>query len=300
MTTGSEHGVGQLLNAASDRPMPPRVLLVDNGSLQPASTLQLRQIAIRLQASIGIPVDPVSLAHSDRVDPGALDGRAAELLEPALDRLLAAGARDLTVVPLFVGPSYAITRHVPAVLAERRRAFPVAQLQLAGPLFDEADERLGLIAADLICEQLQELPAPALARARVVLVDHGSPSAAVAAVRDRIADQARPLLGCSVEAFSPASMERRAGAEFDFNEPQLERLLAEPGWNTDPLVIGLLFIGPGRHAGPGGDVTQIVGRVRGRAAGPVRFSRLLGEHPRLIEILADRFRAAAIQAAHNP
>jgi hypothetical protein len=50
---------------------------------------------------------------------------------------------------------------------------------------------------------------------------------------------------------------------------------------------------PGRHAGPGGDIATIIRRAR--AGNPklraVR-TKLLGDHPGMVAILADRFNAA--------
>ena len=83
-------------------------------------------------------------------------------------------------------------------------------------------------------------------------------------------------------------MERREGAEYDFNEPVLANLLAQPGWKDEPVVVGMLFIAPGRHAGDDGDVVQICRAARGSASTGVKLTRLLGQHPLLLDILADR------------
>ena len=94
---------------------------MDNGSLEPESTLQLRRIAAELDARLLCRVDPVSLAHSAKIPAEALNGRPAELFEAAVDRGWREGVNDFLVLPLFVGPSHAITRHVPALLAERKK-----------------------------------------------------------------------------------------------------------------------------------------------------------------------------------
>jgi sirohydrochlorin ferrochelatase len=268
------------------------VLLVDNGSLEPASTLQLRRIAEAVAERLRVPVHPVSLAHSDRVSAAELQGRPAELLEPALDRLLTDGMEQLAVVPLFIGPSYAITRHVPALIGSRLLRFPAARIVQAPPLFVPDETRLGAILADQVAAEVAVLEGETGERPRVAIVDHGSPSPAVTAARDAIGQQVAAALGPTAAAVSPASMERRAGAEFDFNEPSLEALLCRPNWQRGPLVVGLLFIGPGRHAGPGGDVARIVAERRPAAAVGVRFTPLLGADPRLVDVLVDRSRAA--------
>ncbi len=274
-------------------PREPCVILVDNGSLAAASTLQLRRIAAALQRELAVPVLPASLAHSAAVAAAELEGEPARQFELALDCALAGGVREIVVAPLFVGPSHAITRHVPAVLAARRASYPDARILLARPLSAPGDTRLARRLTDHIREQLENSAnanaiAAAGVRPRVVVVDHGSPSAEVAKVRDDLTAEVRRLLGSLVGAVSPASMERRPGPEYDFNEPLLESLLGDGGWRVDPLVVALLFIGPGRHAGPGGDVERIVARARGGTLAGVAFTRLLGEHPGLIGILADR------------
>ena len=128
---------------------------------------------------------------------------------------------------------------------------------------------------------------------RVALVDHGSPVRAVTQVRNQLAVQLRRRLGSRVAAVAPCSMERRPGAAYAFNEPLLGNLLAKPRWDSGPVVVAQLFLLPGRHAGPGGDIAAICRRARKKSP-RLRTSRtaLLGAHPGLIAILADRYRAA--------
>jgi sirohydrochlorin ferrochelatase len=274
------------MNAMASSPaVSRRVLLMDNGSLEPASTLQLRRLAAALAARIGERVDPVSLAHSAKIPVEDLQDRPAELFEEALDRCVREGIEAVSVAPLFIGPSHAIVRHAPAVAARKK-----LKVTFAAPLFVEGETRLGEILADevratlIACKQ-----APAGEKPRIAIVDHGSPSRAVTDVRDVVAAQLRDRLGGSVREVAACSMERRPGAEFEFNEPLLENLLARDGWRSGPLVIALLFIAPGKHAGPAGDVAQIVRRVRGDAAiDDVKFTRAVGTHPRILEILAER------------
>jgi Uncharacterized conserved protein len=258
-----------------------RVLLVDNGSLEPASTLQLRRLAAELGRKVGLKVEPVSVAHSTKVVAAELEGRRAELLEEALDRCVAEGVEEVIVAPLFVGPSYAIVRHVPAVVAQRGSL----KARIAGPLFVEGETRLAEILVDHVRAEIS--PGE---NVRVAVVDHGSPSRGVTAVRDAVAGQVRIKLGGEVMEVAACSMERRAGEEFAFNEPLLEGLLARDGWRDGPLVVALLFIAPGKHAGPEGDVAQIVKRARGGTLDGVRFTRTMGAHPLLVEILTERVR----------
>lgn len=268
-----------------------QILLLDNGSLESASTLQLRRLAAELAARVGAAVLPVSLAHSEKVPVEALDGRRAELFEPALDRVLREGVDEIVVVPLFIGPSHAIVRHVPAVIAERRKIFPNARIELTPPLFVPGETRLAEILAAHVRELIErgaEGSGDAGQRPRVAIVDHGSPSRAVTAVRDAVAAQVRGLLGDEVADVAACSMERRAGPEFAFNDPRLETLLSRAEWRAGPVVIALMFIAPGKHAGAAGDVARIVARARGATKDAVAFTRVMGTHPLLVEILAER------------
>lgn len=263
----------------------PLTLLVDNGSLEPAATLALRDLAARLSAKIGQPVEAVSLLHSSAIDPKLLGGKPAEILFPALERRLAAGQNDFLVLPLFFGPSRALTEYIPENLARLRAKFPALQLKVAAPLHAAGDDRLARILADQAAAELASFKA-----GRIVVVDHGSPVQAVTAVRNDLAQQLSRRLGPSV-AVSPASMERRAGSEFDFCNPLLSDLLATPPWNAGRVLVAMQFLLPGRHAGPDGDVAKICQAAEAAHPGlKTRMTSLVGEHPLLIEILADRWR----------
>jgi sirohydrochlorin ferrochelatase len=264
------------------------VLLVDNGSLAPAATLRLRAIARALAASIARPVSPVSLLHASGVPVGRLDGEPAEILVPALARRLAEGVNGFVIVPLFFGCSGALTDFLPSTLAPLRRKFAQLEVRVAAPLFEAADDRLARILADHV---RRVATAGGERPRRVALVDHGSPRRSVTAVRDDLAAQLSGLLGGEF-VVAPASMERRTGAEYDFAEPLLGTLLRRPGWDSGEVIIALQFLLPGRHAGPGGDVARICCEAEA-ASGRLRTrpTALVGEHPLLVEILADRWRA---------
>jgi hypothetical protein len=81
-------------------------------------------------------------------------------------------------------------------------------------------------------------------------------------------------------------MERREGAEYDFNEPLLEHALQQA---KGEAVILMLFLLPGRHAGPDGDVATIA-KEHAPAGLRWKLSPLLGTHfslPSLIELRFD-------------
>lgn len=264
-----------------------RVLLVDNGSLEPESTLKLRELAAALAVRLKCAVVPTSLAHSGKISPEKLGGAAAELFEAALDRVLAEGAQRVVVVPVFIGPSHAVVRVLPALVAERKARHPSCRFALAQPLFGEGDSRL----AEILADHVRETVGADARLQRVAVVDHGSPNAAVTEVRNAVAARLRNLLGASVAEVQPCSMERREGAEYDFNDPLLAKLLTQKQWSVGPTIVAMLFLFPGRHAGPHGDVAQICDAARtGESA--LRMTKLLGEHPRLVDILEDRARNA--------
>lgn len=259
--------------------------LMDNGSLEPAATLRLRELAAALAGAIGERVEPISLLHASAIPAERLGGVAAEIFEPAVARRAAQGRRRFLVVPLFFGPSRALTEYLPGRVGHLRRSAPGLEVRVAAPLFADHDPRL----AEIIAEHVKAA-GPA---GRVALVDHGSPVRAVTEVRNRLAAQLQALLGGDVKV-APASMERRPEAEFAFGEPLLESLLTMPGWNAGEVTVAMQFLLPGRHAGPDGDVAQICRRAEAASRGlRTRMTRLVAEHPRLVDILADRWREAA-------
>ena len=125
----------------------------------------------------------------------------------------------------------------------------------------------------------------------VVLVDHGSPSPLVTAERDRMADSLRASLpGGLVASVTAASMERRPGDEYAFCEPLLENCLPYVGDGVGDVVLCLMFLLPGTHAGPQGDIDQICEAAL-RDAGVERRvvkTRLVGELDGLVQVLGRR------------
>jgi sirohydrochlorin ferrochelatase len=89
-------------------------------------------------------------------------------------------------------------------------------------------------------------------------------------------------------------MERREGPEYDFNGPLLETLLDDLAREADAgtVLVCPLFIAPGRHAGPGGDIETICRRAEECHPGfSTRLAPLVGAHPALPDILLERLRA---------
>jgi len=264
-------------------------LLVDNGSLAPAATLQLRGLAKALGKTIGVEVTPISLLHSTGVSTPALGDVAAEILEPALELRLMQGKTDFLIVPLFFGPSGALTDYMPKRIAHLRERFPDLSVKLAPVLFQPNDDRLARILADQVRAQLRD------ETRRVALVDHGSPVRAVSAVRDQLAVQLVKILGPAFTV-AAASMERREGKDYDFCDPLLANLLRKPEWNSGDVIVAMQFLLPGRHAGPSGDVAEICDAAEVASENKLHVFQtgLVAEHPLLVQILADRWRCGLV------
>ncbi|MBK5964449.1 cobalamin biosynthesis protein CbiX [Thiocystis minor] len=265
------------------------ILLIDNGSRRAESTLNLRRLAARLAERADEQILPVSLLHSDQIPADRLDGRPADTFAPTLLRLLAQGAREFVLVPLFFGPSRALTKFVPDTVAALTDEFGPFQLQIAPELCPLPDGEPRL--AEILTEQVEQAALVAGRPAkRVVLVDHGSPIPEVTAVRRWLGERLAQRLGPRIKV-EQAVMERRAGADYDFNGPLLEdllRALADTDRST-PVILAMLFLSAGRHAGPGGDIADIIGRVESEYSGfRVHPSPLVGSHPGLIEVLLSR------------
>lgn len=271
----------------------PVCFLFDNGSLRAASTLNLRVVARALAKAIDAPVHAVSLLHSSAVAAAELDGEPARLLEPALTQWLTENPRGAAVaLPFFFGPSGALTQYVPPRLHALAENFSDSQLVLAEWLVDPAEPDVR-IAEALVSKVREAVRKDRLVRPSVVLVDHGSPQRAVAEVRDFLGRQVRALLGDEIADFSVASMERREGEAFAFNEPLLATRLRTAPFDAGDVVVALQFLSPGRHAGAAGDIEEICTRAEvERPALRTWITDTLGADVRVIEVLAGRYREA--------
>lgn len=279
----------------------PPILLVDNGSRRPASVLALREVAASLSTLLdGRDVRPASLGFSDEVDAAALGGVPARTLRTELASLVSSGAPGAIVAPLFLGPSGGLRRGV-AACQEELAGTSSFDLRVGACLVDEsepADNRVGraLTAKVLQVARRARLRFPL----KVLVVDHGTPSRPVHEVRERLAGEVRELLGPRALMVRGASMERRDEPAYDFNEPLLERALAMAPYDEGDVVLAMAFLLPGRHAGAGGDVAQIVERAQasateGKAPLTVHTTPLLAMHPLVLSVLVDRVRAAEAQ-----
>ena len=267
----------------------PVIMLLDNGSRRAAATLGLRTIAADLQATCDRPVHAVSLAHSDSVPIEQLQGLPAQTLERFLRARLGEGQREFLVLPLFFGVSRALTSAVPGLVGGLEKEFGPFRLGVAEVLspLPQGEPLLADILADNIRQAANDIKGEA---ERVILVDHGSPVPAVTAVRSGLAAMLRERLDTRVQ-LDQAVMERRPGAEYDFNGELLEKKL-DACAPSEAVVLAMLFISPGRHAGPGGDIESICAAARLRNPGlQLAITPLVGEHPLLIDILKARLEA---------
>jgi sirohydrochlorin ferrochelatase len=254
-----------------------RIALVDNGSLEPAAHESLRTAAARLSGRTGAAVEPVSWRHSDRIPAQALGGQPAWTLAPWIRACLAEGEREFAIVPYFVSPRGAIATLLRRDLESLRSGGPAFTCPITDGL-EAAD--LSAIAADRVREVLGRL---GRARAPVMVVDHGGPSAESLALRNQVAGEVAQAL-----AFGPviaASMEVRTGRVA--HGPLFSEALASPGLPAGDVIIAPLFLAPGRHAGPQGDLAGMARDAERRRLGlRCHFADLIGSHPLAEEALA--------------
>jgi sirohydrochlorin ferrochelatase len=254
-----------------------RIILLDNGSLQPAATRQLRLLSAEVGRLLGVPVLPVSVLHSHKIDPALLDGQPAVIFEQAVHQAKADGVDELIVLPLFIGPSKAITEYVPQVFAEAN----AGEMKLtAKPVLYGED---GAELLEILVDHLRQAGGDS-DKDTILLCDHGSPIIEVTRVRDALARDLSAELAIPPARLIACSMERREGPEYAFNEPLLATALQQaPG----DVIVLMLFLLPGRHAGPDGDVATIA-KEHAKPGAQVRLSPLLASHPRMSQLIAKR------------
>lgn len=254
-----------------------RLFLVDNGSLEPAATLSLRRLSKEVVQLLNIPVFPVSVMHSQKIDPSLLEGTRAVIFADALMQAKADGVEEVIVLPLFIGPSRAITEYLPQVFRDGNHG--TMKLTIRETLYQTGSGEVQRLLVDNLKNS-----GWTKGSGTVLLCDHGSPIPEVTTVRDELAVALRAELGLAAQELIACSMERRDGPDYAFNEPLLASALA--GCKGD-IVILMLFIQPGRHAGVAGDVATIV-TEHVPAGVRWKLSPLLGVHPALPALLALR------------
>lgn len=265
----------------------PIVFLIDNGSLRPQATLRLRCLAEALSARSDLQVEAVSLLHSHKVSADKLNGVPATIVKRRLRECLESGVRDFICLPLFLGPSSAITDYLPQVIEALRGPYSDLRVKIAPTLAGANPDVPDLRLAQILADHVRAMDPGGTAK--LALVDHGTPIVEVNRVRNAVARQLAAELGLPREAVQACSMERRDGDAYAFNDPLLESLGQCPHLTGDRLLLAMFFLLPGRHAGEGGDVAEICeGLLAENAFKQIEATPLLGEHPRLLDILQDR------------
>ena len=270
------------------------VYLVDNGSVRVGSTLGMRRLAskLRLHTSIlggTLRLVPTSWRYSNRIDPKELDGEKATLFRLAIesDVLNASANTRALILPLFLGPNDVVIRELPNAVSEACKRSENFQAVIAPPLVNLEDNDDTCCITHIIRASLP----PIDKYDAVVLVDHGSPNPEVTRVRRALAARLRSLI--YPKQVVDASMERRAGAEYAFNEPLLENVFSMGGLDSGRIFVAMAFLFPGNHAGPGGDIETILNTVRARnpnlniTVGPLLFDEE-NDHNGVLDLLRDR------------
>ena len=274
------------------------VLLFDNGSLRPNATFALRRIAKNLSDQLGMQVEPVSLLHSHKIEAEKLNGEPATIIRRRFKHGITNGEHHFICLPLFLGPSLAITDYLMELIEEAKVLCPEIEILVAPPLagwdVHHPDGRIANILEDQVRALIKEHDV--VGSPNLVLVDHGSPIEKLSILRNTVTNQLKELLGDSVSHAKACSMERRKGDAYAFNDPLLETVsIEETPKGLKTLVVAMFFLLPGRHAGEGGDVDEILqGLVdQGKIKNFIKTD-LIATHPLIYSILEDRVKSVLV------
>jgi sirohydrochlorin ferrochelatase len=250
------------------------VALIDNGSLEPAVHRNLRAMAAELSTRTRVKVRAVSWKHSDAIPHSEPSDDHAWTLGPFLRAMFALGQREFVFVPFFISPQGAIGSALFRDLVNLQRELGTFDFTFADGL-----AATGLIPT-IVAQRVRTcITARQLARPTVVVVDHGGPSPESAALRDQLTSEIRTALNGEVGRVIAASME---GA----HPPLLADTLRGEALAGDHVIVAPLFLSPGRHAGPEGDLAQIC-----RSSHPQTYlTDLVGTHPFVVDALAGALR----------
>jgi len=219
------------------------------------------------------------------VDNGSLEPAAHESLRWAADSIAKKAETPVEAVSwkhshripsgaLGGAPAWTLAPWVRARVSEGEREFVFV------PFFISPQGAIGSLLRDAAAEK-------GLRRPPVVVVDHGGPSAASSAVRDRVTDAVRLRLNGALGVVAAASMESPGTPGADFSRPLLADALAASGFDSGDVLIAPLFLSPGRHAGPAGDLARIARAAEARSpALRCHFAGLVGSHAAAIECLS--------------
>ena len=263
--------------------------LLDNGSLGSDAVLGLREIAANLSIRAGRTIIPVSVAHSDNIPAHSLHNVPAFCFADLVEQYLRQGVQDFLIIPLFIAPSYSITGKIQGIFKKLSGDFKKAHLRVA-PCLAGSDGVPDVRLCQMLVDGVQRLiEAHGMHMPAIAMVDHGSPRADVAAVRDAVAQQLAKGLQGRVTTVQACSMERRVGERYDFNEPLLSRVLGMPEFLRHPVIVAQLFISPGKHAGPHGDIHMICQEAQNKQPSlRVYRTKSIGAHPLILDVLFER------------
>lgn len=273
------------------------MLLFDNGSLRPDATFALRAIAKNLSDRLGMQVEGVSLLHSHKIEADKLNGEPATIIRRRFKLGISNEEHHFICLPLFLGPSLAITEYLMELIEEAKVLCPEIEILVAPPLagwdVTNPDHRLAQILAEQVTAIMEQ---NTLNRStNLVLVDHGSPIEQLSILRNTVTIQLQELLGDSVSTSTACSMERREGEAYAFNDPLLETIsfdTVSKDTSLESLVVAMFFLLPGRHAGEGGDVDEILqGLVENAKIKNFFKTDLIATHPLIYSILEDRVKS---------
>lgn len=268
----------------------PIILLVDNGSIRPAATLQLRLLAKKLSDESHLPVQPVSLQHADKIPAEDLDGLPAQIFRDFMSQQLLLGHREFILLPLFFSKSKALTSFIPAEIKSLKDTFDEFSLTIADVIYPlpQGEELLSHIIYEHI---INTANSQNLQLKNIVLVDHGSPSPHVTKVRTHLADTIDKKFPDELN-LEQAVMERREGPEYDFNGQLLETWLTQKAISGEQsAIVSLMFFLAGRHAGEGGDIVDICQSVMSNYPEfKIAICPLISDHDLLITILNSRIK----------
>ena len=270
-----------------EKPHSYKYFLVDNGSLRPESIISLREVANKLTEKCGENVEPAGIMHSHKINSIHLNSKKALTMEKFFDSKEAENVSRLLIIPMFLGPSLAITDWLKRKLTVWKESNPDRFYSVAHCLHKDGDNR---ISRALYTNVIDEIRLFSGRQPFVILVDHGTPLKKVNSVRETVGNELKRLLTNKICGFSTACMERRSGTQYDYNDPLLEVLLHQIyRKGVREVVLAQLFLLPGRHAGPDGDLAMICNPYEKKGMKIYR-TQTLACHPLILEILIERIK----------
>jgi hypothetical protein len=259
--------------------------LVDNGSLRPESILYIRDIADDLNKSTGVSIIPSGIMHSHKVDASKLNGMPSVSMDSLFNERNGDAFDSLAIIPLFFGPSLAITDWLQKKLEEWQSLRSNREFVVADCLYRHGDERIAEALTENVVSFISKKDK---SKPFVILVDHGTPLPSVNLVREQLGHIMVKKLDGLISGFSTACMERRPDSKYDFNDPLLGQLLIDvQNHGHKKVILAQLFLAPGRHAGTNGDIAEICEPFVKNGL-DVRRTPVLGKHPLVQQVLSER------------